>query len=382
MLIPLHIQFCILFQNFHQSPPPSSPYISKLCLSFTMTFWTASPCRSDIFDAMSRQDSTVPAFNEWTSNKTVQQCIFSISPAKFSPAYSKHPSLTIHRSRNAAVYAQELWFAPYLMQACHLRWNSGHGPRKTIRTTRPPNEVQSDLLGYPHKSSSVMASYKYPMNISDIWVSLKMMGPPMDKTIWTSYFSHWFPSFSGKKKLGISIPAMRLAALPRVLSMKSIRSLIALLIEAGMDRKITTCSVGILGFYSSAGWWYTNPSEKYESQLGWFQIYEQIELMFQTTAQIWDFGVLFYLFRALDFFMIFFDDFSRLNFSPRDDSGIPGDPRCRLLRATVSWAVNPFPSMLFIVILQVDTNENHVGNPDQYPKIIKTQMLPQSSSNL
>jgi hypothetical protein len=53
-----------------------------------------------------------------------------------------------------------------------------------------------------------------------------------------------------------------------------------------------------------------------------------------------------------------------------------------LLRATVSWAVNPFPSMLFIVILQVDTNENHVGNPDQYPKIIKTQMLPQSSSNL
>jgi hypothetical protein len=61
---------------------------------------------------------------------------------------------------------------------------------------------------------------------------------------------------------------MRLAALPRVLSMKSIRSLIALLIEAGMDRKITTCSVGILGFYSSAGWWYTNPSEKYESQLG------------------------------------------------------------------------------------------------------------------
>ena len=36
------------------------------------------------------------------------------------------------------------------------------------------------------------------------------------------------------------------------------------------------------------GWWYTYPSEKYESQLGWlFPIYGKIKFMFQTTNQLW-----------------------------------------------------------------------------------------------
>ena len=35
------------------------------------------------------------------------------------------------------------------------------------------------------------------------------------------------------------------------------------------------------------GWWYTYPSEKYESQLGLlFRIYGKIKAMFQTTNQI------------------------------------------------------------------------------------------------
>ena len=35
------------------------------------------------------------------------------------------------------------------------------------------------------------------------------------------------------------------------------------------------------------GWWYTYPSEKYESQLGWlFPIYGKIKFMFQTTNQL------------------------------------------------------------------------------------------------
>ena len=37
---------------------------------------------------------------------------------------------------------------------------------------------------------------------------------------------------------------------------------------------------------SNTGWWYTYPSEKYESQLGWlFPIYGKIKFMFQTTNQ-------------------------------------------------------------------------------------------------
>ena len=368
MLIPLHIQFCILFQNFHQSPPPSSPYISKLCLSFTMTFWTASPCRSNIFDAMSRQDGTVPAFNEWTL-------------APHIPNIHPWPST-----------AQEM------LQSMPRNYDLLHIWCKLVTLGETPDMDRVKPFGRQGPRTRSSQIY-WVIHISQVLLWLVTNIP------WTSLIYGWvwkwwdpqwikqsehhiFPTgshhFLAKKKLGISIPAMRLAALPRVLSMKSIRSLIALLIEAGMDRKITTCSVGILGYYSSAGWWYTNPSEKYESQLGWlFQIYGQIELMFQTTNQIWDFGVLFYLFRALDFFMIFSMIFPRLNFSPRDDSGIPGDPRCRLFARHGQLSChNPLPSMLFIVILQVDTNENHIGNPDEYPKIIKTQMLPQSSSNL
>ena len=35
------------------------------------------------------------------------------------------------------------------------------------------------------------------------------------------------------------------------------------------------------------GWWYTYPSEKYESQLGLlFPIYAKMKFMFQTTNQI------------------------------------------------------------------------------------------------
>ena len=37
-----------------------------------------------------------------------------------------------------------------------------------------------------------------------------------------------------------------------------------------------------------SGWWYTYPSETYESQLGWwFPIYGKIKAMFQTTNQRW-----------------------------------------------------------------------------------------------
>jgi hypothetical protein len=37
-----------------------------------------------------------------------------------------------------------------------------------------------------------------------------------------------------------------------------------------------------------SGWWYTYPSEKYESQLGLlFPIYGKIKFMFQTTNQIY-----------------------------------------------------------------------------------------------
>ena len=36
-----------------------------------------------------------------------------------------------------------------------------------------------------------------------------------------------------------------------------------------------------------AGWWYTYPSEKYESQLEWlFPTYGKIIQMFQTTSQL------------------------------------------------------------------------------------------------
>ena len=36
-----------------------------------------------------------------------------------------------------------------------------------------------------------------------------------------------------------------------------------------------------------SGWWYTYPSEKYESQLGYlFPIYGKIKAMFQTTKQV------------------------------------------------------------------------------------------------
>jgi hypothetical protein len=36
----------------------------------------------------------------------------------------------------------------------------------------------------------------------------------------------------------------------------------------------------------TTGWWYTYPSEKYESELGLlFPIYGKIEKMFQTTKQ-------------------------------------------------------------------------------------------------
>ena len=35
------------------------------------------------------------------------------------------------------------------------------------------------------------------------------------------------------------------------------------------------------------GWWYTYPSEKYESQLGWWHSqYMETQNMFQTTNQI------------------------------------------------------------------------------------------------
>ena len=40
-----------------------------------------------------------------------------------------------------------------------------------------------------------------------------------------------------------------------------------------------------------SGWWYTYPSEEYESQLGWlFPIYGNIKFMFQTTNQICNVG--------------------------------------------------------------------------------------------
>ena len=43
---------------------------------------------------------------------------------------------------------------------------------------------------------------------------------------------------------------------------------------------------GIINRYNITGWWYTYPSEKYESQLGLlFSIYGKIKFMFQTTNQ-------------------------------------------------------------------------------------------------
>ena len=142
---------------------------------------------------------------------------------------------------------------------------------------------------------------------------------------------------------------MRLAALPRVLSMKSIRSLIALL-EAGMDRNGQEnhdlfCN-GILGFYmfcSSAGWWYTNPSEKYEF-VSWD---DDIRNMWTNRINVPNhqpdlgFWSSISSFSGTRFFSWFFS-------------------------MMVSWAANPFPSMLFIVILQVDTSTKITqGNPDQ-----------------
>ena len=43
----------------------------------------------------------------------------------------------------------------------------------------------------------------------------------------------------------------------------------------------------IQAWQSVAGWWYTYPSEKYESQLGWWhsQLNRKIKVMFQTTNQ-------------------------------------------------------------------------------------------------
>ena len=52
-------------------------------------------------------------------------------------------------------------------------------------------------------------------------------------------------------------------------------------IEQQMEIKVTNI----------AGWWYTYPSEQYESQLGWFfpiygKYWKVIKFMFQTTNQI------------------------------------------------------------------------------------------------
>ena len=45
-------------------------------------------------------------------------------------------------------------------------------------------------------------------------------------------------------------------------------------------------SVWLQAIHYESGWWYTYPSETYESQLGWLSpIYGKIKLMFQTTNQ-------------------------------------------------------------------------------------------------
>ena len=46
-------------------------------------------------------------------------------------------------------------------------------------------------------------------------------------------------------------------------------------------------SMGIFPYKNIGGWWYTYPSEQYESQMGWlFPIYGKIKLMFQTINRI------------------------------------------------------------------------------------------------
>ena len=144
-----------------------------------------------------------------------------------------------------------------------------------------PNHQPVNLYGYKPSTMSLVGGIPTPLKI---WKSVGMIIP----NIWKNKID--VPNHQPVNLYGYKPSTMSLVGgIPTPLkNMKSVGMIIPNIWgkKNWCSKPPTSQSVWLQAIHYESGWWYTYPSEKYESQLGWLSpIYGKIKLMFQTTNQ-------------------------------------------------------------------------------------------------